>query len=127
MEHADKGGAMARSRKTEEPSEEGTPLTARIRHLCEIVWDGNKSKMGRDLGGISHPVMSRVLSEQQAPPGNLLEALAKWPGLNVRWLFAGEGEPLSERNLGWGGGHFCPVARELLPGPPENHPELMTY
>src|SRR5262245_59871342 len=77
--------------------------------------------------GSSHPVVSRVLRGEQDPPGKLLEALAKWPGVNVRWLFAGEGEPSSDRNLFGGGGCFCPVSKMLLPGPPAAHPETLTW
>src|SRR5262249_10987405 len=68
-----------------------------------------------------------VLRGVQEPPGKLLEALARWPGVNVRWLFAGEGEPLSERNLWAGGGRFLPIADHLLPGEPRAHPELLTW
>ncbi|QJW93123.1 helix-turn-helix domain-containing protein [Frigoriglobus tundricola] len=107
-------------------SEKGSGIAERLKHLRDLLWDGNNSRMGRELGNISHPVISRVLAGDQPPPGKLLEALAKWPGLNVRWLFAGEGEPLSERGLGAGGGHFSPIARELLPGEPGQHPELLT-
>jgi hypothetical protein len=76
---------------------------------------------------ISHPVLSRVLRGQQDPPGKLLEILARWPEMNLRWLFAGEGEPLSERNLWAGGGRFLPIADRLLPGPPKEYPELHTW
>ena len=34
---------------------------------------------------------------------------------NQRW---DEGEPFTDRGLGAGGGHFCPITRELLPGDP---------
>lgn len=116
---------MGRRAESDE-SEKGSEIAARLKHLRDLIWDGNNSRMGRELGHISHPVISRVLAGDQPPPGKLLEALAKWPGLNVRWLFAGEGEPLSERGLGAGGGHFSPIARELLPGEPAQHPELLT-
>lgn len=116
---------MGRRAEADE-SEKGSEITARLRHLRDLIWHGNNSRMGRELGNISHPVISRVLAGEQPPPGKLLEALAKWPGLNVRWLFAGEGVPLGEQGLGAGGGHFSPIARELLPGEPGRHPELLT-
>src|SRR5262249_7819585 len=100
-------------------------LTARLNLLCKSIWKGNRSRMAKDLG-ISQPVMSRVLAGQQAPSTKLLEALARWPRLNVRWLFNGEGEPLRDRGLGDGGGHLGPVASQLLPGSPQGHPELLT-
>ena len=114
---------MGRRAEADE-SEKGSEITARLRHLRDLIWDGNNSRMGRELGNISHPVISRVLAGDQPPPGKLLEALAKWPGLNVRWLFAGEGEPLNERGLGAGGGHFSPIARELLPGRTRTAPRV---
>jgi hypothetical protein len=117
--------AMPRRRQVEETPESSSALTARLNLLCKLIWKGNRSRMAKDLG-ISQPVMSRVLAGQQAPSTKLLEALARWPRLNVRWLFNGEGEPLSDRGLGDGGGHFCPVASRLLPGSPQEHPELLT-
>jgi hypothetical protein len=82
--------------------------------------------MGRKLG-ISHPVMSRVLAGTQPPPGKMLEALARQPGMNLRWLFAGEGDFRGEQRIGAGGGHFCPIASNLLPGKPADHPERLTF
>jgi len=81
--------------------------------------------MARDLG-ISHPVISRVVAGKQEPPGQLLLALSRWPKINLRWLFLGEGEPVSDRDLGIGGGRFCPVAQRLLPGDPGRYPEWLS-
>jgi hypothetical protein len=117
---------MARKRTTEDLAGDVPPLTRRIIQLAKLIWGGNKSRMAKALG-ISHPVLSRVLRAQQEPPGKLLEALARWPGVNLRWLFAGEGEPLSDRNLWAGGGRFLPIADRLLPGAPGAHPELHTW
>jgi len=112
-------------RKITENAEGDSGIALRLKHLRDERFGGNSSRMARELG-ISHPVISRVLSGDQPPPGKLLEAAAKVPGLNIRWLLAGEGESFTDRGLGDGGGHFCPIARALLPGDPKSHPELMT-
>src|SRR5581483_10391369 len=117
---------MGRKREQKESGEPLSPLAQRIKHLCDELWGGNKSEMGRELG-ISHPVMSRVLAGTQPPPGKLLEALAKREGMNLRWLFAGEGDFRGEQGTGAGGGHFCPIASSLLPGKPADHPERLTF
>jgi hypothetical protein len=117
---------MGRKRQQEEPGEPLSPLAQRIKHLCDELWQGNISRMGRKLG-ISHPVLSRVLAGTQPPPGKLLEALAKREGMNLRWLFAGEGDFRGEQDIGVGGGHFCPIASSLLPGKPADHPERLTF
>ena len=117
---------MGRKRRQEEPGEHLSPLAQRIKHLCDQLWQGNMSRMGRDLE-ISHPVMSRVLAGTQPPPGKMLDALAKRPGMNLRWLFAGEGDFRGEQGIGAGGGHFCPIASSLLPGKPADHPERLTF
>src|SRR5262245_39098063 len=117
---------MAKKRPKKAANADVGTLTKRVVVLARLIWHGNKSRMSRALK-ISHPVLSRVLRGLQEPPGKLLEALARWPGVNVRWLFAGEGEPLSERNLWAGGGRFLPIADRLLPGEPNAHPELLTW
>ena len=117
---------MNKKSKKESLPKDMTLLARRIVLLAKLLWNGNKSRMANELV-ISLSVMSRVLRGEQEPPAKLLDALARWPGVNVRWLFAGEGEPLSERNLGAGGGRFLPIAKLLLPGPPGDHPELLTW
>ena len=99
------------------PLDAAAPLTRRIEQLLRLEWADNKSAMARVLG-VSQPVISRVTSGRQEPPASLLLALAKRPRMNLRWLFLGEGEPLTQRDLGAGGGRFCSVARRLLPGAP---------
>jgi hypothetical protein len=101
------------------------PLTRRIALLLKLVWAGKKSVMARNLG-ISHPVISRVVAGQQEPPGQLLLALANLPKVNLRWLFLGEGESLDQRDIGLGGGRYCPVAMQLLAGEPTKYPVLLS-
>jgi len=112
---------MAKKQKTKD----APPLTQRIATLSKLLWDGNKSRMAKALR-ISHPVISRVIAGQQEPPGKLLVALAEWPNVNLRWLFLGEGRPQTDRDIGAGGGRFCPVAQCLLPGSPKDFPHLLT-
>ena len=106
------------------PLDAAAPLTRRIEQLLRLEWAENKSAMARALG-VSQPVISRVTSGRQEPPASMLLALAKQPRMNLRWLFLGEGEPLTQRDLGAGGGRFCPVARRLLPGAPGDFPHLL--
>jgi hypothetical protein len=99
-------------------------LVQRIVQLSELLWKGNRSQMGRDLG-LAQPVVSRVLAGKHQPSGKLLEALAKWPGVSAAWLLVGEGEPLIEEGVGVGG-RYRPIAEDLLPGPPDEHPDLLS-
>lgn len=117
---------MGRPRKRKTLPGDAPEMSVRISWLLDNVWHGNAASMARDLK-VSHPALSRVLAGEQMPSSRMLEALAKQPDLNLRWLLAGEGEPLSERGLGAGGGHFLPVAKSLLPAPPQDCPERLTF
>jgi hypothetical protein len=124
-EQAVKEQLMPKRRSTAPLPSDASALTRRIVVLLDLLWQGNISKMKKALD-ISHPVLSRVLRGLQEPPGKLLEVLARQSDVNVRWLFAGEGEPLTVRNLWAGGGRFLPIASCLLPGEPNAYPELVT-
>jgi hypothetical protein len=100
-------------------------LVRRIQKLADLIWRGNRSMMGRDLH-LSQPVVSRVLAGLHPPSAKFLEALANWPGVNRDFLLAGVGEPLIEPGTESNRGLYLPVAAELLPGPPNENPELLT-
>ncbi|MBI3408977.1 MAG: helix-turn-helix transcriptional regulator [Planctomycetes bacterium] len=102
-----------------------SPIARRIRKLANNIWEGNISQMSRALQ-ISHPVLSRVLRGKQEPPASLLLAIARWPKVNLRWFFLGEGhDTIGGRDLTRDGGKYCPVSHHLLPGPPKDYPHLL--
>ncbi len=116
---------MARKRRAESGANISAALHARILELSELVWRGNRSQMGRDLD-VDQSAMSKVLAGKQQPSAKLLEKLAAWPGINIGWLFRGDGEPLLEDGMRPGVGQFRPLIDELLPGAPEEHPDRLT-
>jgi len=83
------------------------PLTKRIERALTLVFsDLQQSKAARRLK-IAHPLLSRTLSGDRAPSKTLVEALAKMPEVNDRWLLDGIGEPLAS------GGTSLPVVTRL--------------
>ena len=86
------------------------------------MWGGNKARMAKDLG-VSQAVLWKVVEGGQAPPGNLIEVLARRPNVNLPWLFRGEGKP-NETDSGQG--IPIPIAKQILPGPPDNHRESLS-
>lgn len=88
----------------------------RIIHLAELIWKGNRSQMGRDLG-VDQSSLSKVLASKQQPSAALIERLANWKGVNPGWLLCGKGEPLLEGPFSPGVGLYRPLLDELIPGP----------
>jgi hypothetical protein len=99
------------------------PLIHRINWLLKLVWGGSITWMAASLG-MSHPALSRILAGQM-PSGKMLEALAGRPDINVHWLLTGDGDALIGRGQG-STGALCPIADQLLPGDPKEHPELLS-
>lgn len=117
---------MGRKRASAEGGASVSPgLIDRILCLADRIWDNNQSEMARNLE-VDQASISRVLGRKQQPGAKLLERLATWPRVNAYWLFSGEGEAVVETVLGPGGGRFRPVVERLLPGTPQEHPELLT-
>lgn len=101
-------------------------LGGRIERLLREVWGGSQRRMAADLG-VSQALISMVVRGEQAPGRKLLEALAGHPGINATWIYEGKGEP----NISPGqdvptGEPMLPVARCVLPGPPQGESALMT-
>jgi transcriptional regulator with XRE-family HTH domain len=92
-------------------------LARRLEGLRDGLWRGNASDMARDLG-VSKAALSRVLNGAQAAPTALLLALAGYPGVDAGWLLTGVRPP--HRPVA------VPIARDLLPGPPGEHPGAIT-
>jgi hypothetical protein len=103
------------------------PITQRFCNLLTSFWRGNQSQMGRDLG-VAQTVISRV-SRGQEPPYVLMEALASYEAagrrINLNWLLRGDGDPFLAAPGDQGSGLFVPLARQLLPGPPQEYPHLL--
>ena len=69
----------------------------------------------------------RIVSGEQPPGRQMLSALADHPKGNPAWLLSGSGEPLlAERDDGVSGGWLLPIAREPLPGAPEDHRDRLS-
>jgi hypothetical protein len=115
---------MGRQRRDDK--HEAAQLTERMQVIAERVWQGNQARMAEDLG-VSRPVISRVLTGKQQPTGKLLAALLRrHPDVNLHWLLSGHGEPFIEPGVEVGGGRLRPVVDDLLPGPPDEHPGLLS-
>jgi hypothetical protein len=71
--------------------------------------------------GVSQGLISKVVNEHQAPGRRLTEALAAHPGINPEWVATGTGEPTLRPDRG-----SLPVTEEVLPGPPQEYPHLLT-
>ena len=100
----------------------GSPeLSKRVARLCDEVWKDNKALMARELG-MPQPVIWRVVVQGQAPPGKLLERLATHPRVSLSYLFRGEGPPTAQADAGTA----IPIAKSLLLGKPDNHPQLLS-
>jgi transcriptional regulator with XRE-family HTH domain len=100
-------------------------LQSRINRLADLLWKGNQSQMGRDLG-IDQSSLSKTLAGKQQPSAALVERLANWKGVNPGWLLCGKGEPLLEGPYAPGVGLYRPLLDEIPPGPLSDFPELLT-
>ncbi len=105
-------------RKNKRESGGSLALGQRMKEICEKVWDGDVRQMAEDLD-LSHPVLYRVFSRKQPPPGVLIERLAVHPKVNRDWLFTGEG--LFRR-----GDWKAPIATAVLPGDPRKYESLLS-
>ena len=97
-------------------------MSARIAELDHLLWGGNEAQMAKDLG-VSQPVLWRVVHGTQTPPGRLIENLGQDPRINPAWLLRGEGEPTGPES---GQGIAIPIAKQLLPGLPQDHHDYLS-
>ncbi len=111
---------MGRRRSNRPVQDDASALTHRMNWLLTHHWGNRIASMAKDLG-VSPTAISRVLAGQM-PSGVMLEALARRADINMRWLLGG-GSLDEPRH---GPGVLCPVAKSLLPGALDAHPEKLT-
>ena len=84
----------------------------RVVWVLNNVFHGRQRRMA-DALGISQSQLSRIASGQLGPSPEILDAVARLPGINPEWVLHGEGEPLLPPTRG-----TLPVSPFVLPGPP---------
>lgn len=92
----------------------------RVRFLLEYHWGGNQRQMARDLA-VSQGLISKIANGHQGAGRRFLTTLAHQPGVNADWVLRGEGQPLTLPPQG-----TLPVALGVLPGPLDEHAQLLT-
>jgi hypothetical protein len=106
------------------PDIKSTPAQ-RVSWLLDEIWEGNRSEMARAVG-VTHSVLGKIAAGEQNPGRRLLEAISKHPKVNPAWLFSGEGSPLlAEKSQEPLDGWPVKIAAQLLPGPVEQHRNLL--
>jgi hypothetical protein len=113
-------------RKSKQPLAEMDWATpgGRVRWLLANVWQGNRLAMAEDIS-VSHTAINKVASKAREPGRRLLAAIAGHPKVNPAWLLTGQGAPLLEA-ADDARDKPVPVARQLLPGPPQQNAELLS-
>ena len=107
-----------RGRPPEPPPAEAR--RARAIRLLDILYGGNQRRASRVLN-ISQAHILKLVHGQRPVTDHVLQVLADQPGVNPRWLFDGDGEPLLPLTAG-----TVAVAAVLLPGPPRQFPSMLT-
>jgi hypothetical protein len=95
-------------------------LRRRIQYLLELRWNGNMRQMARALG-LSHALISLVVSGKQNPGRRLIAALTEYPGIDRTWVLTGNGHPVPFPEQG-----SLPLSTGVLPGSPNEFPHLLT-
>jgi hypothetical protein len=89
----------------------------RARWLLAHRWKGSRSAMANDIG-VSLTGLINVVTGAQEPGRRLLTAIATSTDVNPAWLLMGKGEPFLSSGI--------PVAHHVLPGSPQERPDLLT-
>src|SRR5262245_13871744 len=105
------------------PAPDWSTPAARVAWLLETRFRGNRSAFAEAVD-VSHTLIGKVAAGQ-APGRKLLTAIVQSLPVNPAWLLTGEGQPyLAPPDLG--GRRGLPLSRNLLPGPPLAHQELLS-
>ena len=99
------------------------PVNDRVNWLLQKLWFGSQTRMAKEIG-LSQSAISNVVSGKRAPGRSLLTAISVHPLVNPDWLLTGRGEPLT--GTASTAEEMLPLARHLLPGPPEKCRSLLT-
>lgn len=110
---------MAR-RFSEDAQRRREGLQQRVAWVLDHLFGGKQRRMAAEMG-MTQSLISRIVNGHQGAGPEFVEALKRLPGLNPRWVDAGEGAPLVPPTKG-----TLPVARGILPGEPASYPELLT-
>ena len=92
----------------------------RVTQLIEMRYRGNQREAARSWK-VSQALISKVVNGIQPVTDRLLEVVAHQPGINPRWLFDGQGDPLLPSTAG-----TLHVSTLILSGPPEEHRSLLS-
>ncbi len=94
------------------------PTARRVERLLKLLFaDIQQREAARQLD-VTQSLLSRTLSGEREPSKTLLRKLGAFPGVNVRWLLDGIGEPLVA------GGTTLPVIEQLPKKPGTKWEEL---
>jgi hypothetical protein len=111
--------------------EQGTDaaIKERLRELSKTRWDGNLAQMARALR-LPQPALWKMVNGEQPPSAKLLMALVEHTDVNPHWLVTGQGPRFLEGEAALRRGEKvvypkAPVARQLLSGRPDAHPDLL--
>ena len=92
----------------------------RLRLVLERKFDSNQTRLANAMG-VSHTLVNLVVRAGQPPTRHLMARVGTIEGVNPRWADTGDGEAFIADTRG-----TLPVSGVLLPGPPAEHPHLMT-
>lgn len=94
------------------------PTARRVERLLKLLFAEIQQREAARQIGITQSLLSRTLSGEREPSKTLLEKLGSFPGVNLRWLLDGVGDPLTE------GGTTLPVIERLPTKPKTKWEEL---
>lgn len=99
-----------------------TAMAQRLSEVARSKWDGNISRMARELG-IPQPAVWKMVNGKQPLSSQLLIALVQRSMVNLHWLLSGKGPRFLEGAAANLRGQAVvrpaiPVAAQVLPAPP---------
>lgn len=89
----------------------------RVKWLLADRWAGSRSAMARAIK-MSLAGVVKVVTAQQEPGRQILTAIVESTDVNAHWLLTGQGEPYTASAI--------PIVDQAIPGPPAEHPDLLS-